>query len=380
MGDTDTRAWVDVDLAAIGHNVGVLRTVVAPAAVVAVVKADGYGHGAAPVGAAALDAGAAALAVAIADEGVELRDAGIGGRILVLAEPHHTDLPACALFDLEPAVYTINGVVAAAKAAADRGKRLPVHVKVDTGMHRVGATPNEALRVAEAVAAERSLVLGSIWTHCAVADEPDDPFTAEQLARYDAVLADAAARGMAPAWRHAANSAGGLCHPAARYDVVRAGIATYGIAPAPELHRGRCPGVDELRPALSWRARVSYVKVVPAGDRISYGLRHRFTRDSIVATVPVGYADGVARRWHEVGGEVIVGGHRRPVVGVVTMDQLMVDCGPADGPRPEVGDEVVLIGSQGDAALTAEDWAVRLGTIAYEIVCGIGPRVPRRYP
>jgi alanine racemase len=375
----EARSWVDVDLGAVAHNVGVLRGVVAPAGVVCVVKADGYGHGAVPVAGAALEAGATALAVAIAAEGVELREAGIGGRVLVLAEPPPSELPACAAHDLEPAVYTLDGVATAAKAAADLGKVLPVHVKVDTGMHRVGAAPDDALAVAEAVAAERSLELGSIWTHCAVADEPDDPYTAEQLDRYDAVLAAAARRGLTPSWRHAANSAGGLCHPAARYDVVRAGIATYGIAPARSLRGAGFPGVDELRPALSWRAVVSYVKVVAAGERISYGLRHRFDADTIVATVPLGYADGVPRRWSEVGGEVLVGGRRRPVVGVVTMDQLMVDCGPAGGTAPEVGDEVMLIGGQGKAVLSADDWAERLGTIAYEIVCGIGPRVPRRY-
>jgi alanine racemase len=366
----DARSWVDVDLGAIAHNVTVLRDVVAPAGVVCVVKADGYGHGAVPVAGAALEAGAAALAVAIVAEGVELREAGIGGRLLVLAEPPASELPACASYDLEPAVYTLDGVAAAAKAAADLGKVLAVHVKVDTGMHRVGATPDDALRVAEAVAAERSLELGSIWTHCAVADEPDDPFTAEQLARYDDVLARAAERELSVPWRHAANSAGALCHASARYDVVRCGIAVYGIAPAPGL--AACEGVQELRPALSWRARISYVKQVPAGDRISYGLRHRFDRDTVVATVPVGYADGVARRWSEVGGEVVLRGQRRPVVGVVTMDQLMVDCG--DLPAA-IGDEVELIGP----LLTADDWAERLGTIAYEIVCGIGPRVPRRY-
>lgn len=373
----EARSWVDVDLAAIAHNVGVLRRSVEPASVLAVVKADGYGHGSVPVAAAALDAGAVGVAVATTGEGVELRDAGIDARVLVLSEPPPEELPTCAAFDLEPAVYTRHGIEAAARAAAGdgRGRRLPVHLKVDTGMHRVGCEPAVAGDLALAVDAEPSLALASIWTHCAVADEPDDPFTAEQLARYDEVLAAARERGLAPPWRHAANSAGALCHPSARYDVVRAGIAVYGIAPAPGLH-GRCAGVEDLRPALSWKARVSFVKVVRAGEGVSYGLRHRFGVDSVVATVPVGYADGVARRWSEVGGEVVVGGLARPVVGAVTMDQLLVDCGPASGPVAVApGDEVELIGS----TLTAEAWAGRLGTIGYEIVCGIGPRVTRRY-
>lgn len=381
----ESRSWVDVDLHAIGHNVGVLREAAAPAAVAAVVKAGGYGHGAVPVAGAALDAGAAALAVAIPDEGAELRDAGIAGRVLVLAEPRPDEFALCAAFDLEPAVYTAAGVASAAKAAADHGRRLRVHLKVDTGMHRVGAKPDVAVELAELVAGEPSLALASVWTHCAVADEPDDPYTGEQLDRYDAAVAAVEGRGIAVPVRHAANSAAALCHPRARYDVVRSGIAVYGISPSPALLGAGFDAIDRLRPALRWRAVVSYVKDVPAGDRISYGLRHRFERDTVVATVPVGYADGVPRRWHEVGGEVLLGGRRRPVVGAVTMDQLMVDCGPvhdrtdADGPVPVTGDEVVLIGEQGSSSLTADDWAERLGTIAYEIVCGIGPRVARRY-
>lgn len=372
----ESRAWVDVDLAAVAHNVGVLRREAAPAVVLAVVKAGGYGHGAVPVAAAALDAGAAALGVAIAEEGVELRDAGIGGRVLVLSEPRADELGACVAFDLEPAVYTDAGVTAVAKAAADHGKRVTVHVKVDTGMHRVGAEPRDAVRLAEAIAREPALALGSVWTHCAVADEPLDPFTDEQLQRYEQVLNDLSARGVTVPLRHAANSAGALCHPRARYDVVRAGIAIYGIAPAPGLAALGFDTVTELRAALSLKASVSFVKTVPAGDRVSYGLRHRFERDTVVATVPVGYADGVARRWSEVGGEVLLGGRRRPVVGAVTMDQLMVDCGDVPVQR---GDEVVLIGQQGTETLSAEEWGTRLGTIGYEIVCGIGPRVPRRY-
>ena len=364
----ERRSWVEVDLDAVRHTVGGLRREVAPAAVLVVVKAGGYGHGAVPVAAAALDAGAAALAVAIVDEGIELRDAGIDARVLLLSEPAPEDLAACAAYDLEPTLYTLEGVEAAATHAA---RPLRVHVKVDTGMHRVGCAPADVMAVAEAVAAEPSLELASIWTHCAIADEPDDPYTSEQLARYDDVLAQARERDLTFPWRHAANSAGALYHPSARYDVVRVGISVYGIAPNPRLR------TVDLRPALTWRAAVSHVKPLPAGARISYGLRYRCEQDTVVATVPVGYADGVPRRWSEVGGEVLVGGQRRPVAGVVTMDQLMVDCGP--GADVQVGDEVVLIGVQGESSLTSEEWAERLGTIAYEIVCGIGPRVPRRY-
>jgi alanine racemase len=227
-----------------------------------------------------------------------------------------------------------------------------------------------------------TLRLAGVFTHLAVADEPRDEFTATQLERFDEVLDRLRLDPGLPAdvLIHAANSAGALAHPAARRSLVRAGIAIYGVSPG----HGVDDLCDELRPALSLRARVSFVKPVAAGSRISYGLRHTFEHDTIVATVPIGYADGVPRRLSATGGEVLIGGRRCPIVGVVTMDQLMVDCGPAgpDGDAVRPGDEVVLIGSQdglaGRTHIAAEDWADRLGTIAYEIVCGIGTRVPRR--
>jgi alanine racemase len=247
-----------------------------------------------------------------------------------------------------------------------------VHVKIDTGMHRVGAAPEAALGLADAVNRRPELRLAALFTHLAVADEPENPFTAAQLERFERVRATLARRGTRPELVHAANSAGLIAHPASRYDLVRAGIALYGIDPCPEL-----AGRVDLRPAMALKARVSYVKEVPAGDRISYGLRYRFDRPSTVATVPIGYADGVTRRLSAVGGEVLLGGGRRPIAGTVTMDQIMVDCG--DDGAVAVGDEVVLIGSQGDDEITAADWARLLDTIGYEVVCGVGPRVPRVY-
>jgi alanine racemase len=254
-----------------------------------------------------------------------------------------------------------------------------VHLKVDTGMHRVGADPAQAPSLADAIAAEPFLDLASVFTHCAVADEPDDPYTGQQLARFDGVLRALADHGHRPPRRHAANSAAALLHPTARLDMVRCGIAVYGVAPAPGLE-ARSGAIARLRPAMSLKAAVSFVKVVAAGERVSYGLRHRFDTDSIVATLPIGYADGVPRRLHEVGAEVLLGGRRCPVVGVITMDQLLVDCGPAGSVEPPaVGAEAILLGEQGSERITAEDWATRLGTIAYEIVCGIGSRIPRVY-
>ena len=372
IGAQERWAWARVDLDAVRHNVGALRRVADGAMLWAVVKADAYGHGAVPIARAVCDAGADGLAVALVQEGVELRAAGIAGSILVLSEQPPGQLGDLLAADLTPTVYSPAAIDALTAAAVAAGRRVDVHVKIDTGMQRVGVTPGDALALVDRVRHETALRLAGVFTHLAVADEPDEPGTAAQLAQFDAVLASLR---LAPGVIvHAANSAGLLAHPGAHRHAVRTGIALYGIAPGPGVasHVRNA----ELLPALSLRARVSFVKRVHAGDAISYGWRHRFTQATNVATVPIGYADGVPRRLSAVGGEVLVGGSRRPIVGVVTMDQLMVDCGDDE---VAVGDEVVLIGRQGAHEITATEWADHLDTVAYEIVCGISSRVPRRY-
>ncbi len=359
--------WAEVDLGAVAHNVALLVERAAPAEVCAVVKADGYGHGAVPVALAALEAGASWLAVALVEEAVVLRDAGVEAPILLLSEARPAEFAEVAALDLRPTVYTRAGI----EAAAATGAPLRVHLKVDTGMHRVGADPTDALGLARSVVGHPTLELEAVWTHCAVADEPDRSFTAEQLGRFDAVLDELAASGIDVPMTHAANSAGAIAHPAARRSLVRCGIAVYGIDPGPDL-----AGALTLRPALGLRSEIGFVKQVTAGEGVSYGLHHTFDRDTTVATVPIGYADGVRRRLGLLHQEVLIGGRRRPIVGVVTMDQLMVDCGDD---LVAVGDEVVLIGRQGDQEIRAADWATALDTIPYEIICGIGPRVPRRH-
>ncbi len=364
-------ARAEVDLGAVAHNIGLLRALAAPARLCAVVKADGYGHGAIAVSQAALDAGADWLAVALVEEGAVLRKSGIDAPILLLSQPRIDDIEAAVHWDLRLTLYTVDGIEAAAAAAASEGRPVAVHLKVNTGMNRVGAAPDEVVALAEAVAGRPMLTLEGLWTHCAVADEPGNPFTDLQLDRLDAAAAALDAVGLRPPMLHAANSAACIEHPRSRHDLVRTGIALYGIAPSPAL-----AGRVDLRPALSLRAEVGLVKRVGPGEGVSYGLRHTFERSSWVATVPIGYADGVPRRLALTGGEVLVRGRRRPIVGVVTMDQLMVDCGD-DEVAP--GDEVVLLGRQGDEHVSADEWAARTDTIAYEIVCGIGPRVPRVY-
>lgn len=365
-------AWAEVDLAAIRRNASVLRSMAAPAELCAVVKAGGYGHGAVEAAGAALAGGASRLAVALVEEGRELRAAGITAPVLILSEPPAEAMAEVVAASLTPTLYTRPGLEALRLAVAARpaGRPFPVHVKVDTGMHRVGAPEEEAVDLAARVAADPTLELEGFWTHLAVSDEVDHSFNRTQFDRYDAALARLASLGVRPAIRHASNSGGTLWHPRGRYDMVRCGIALYGLSPV-----GTEPAIPELTPAMALKARVSYVKVVAAGERLSYGLRYELARESVVATVPLGYADGIPRRLSASGGEVLIGGRRRRLAGTVTMDQILVDCGP--GAEVAVGDEVVLIGRQGEQTVGAWEWAAATGTIAYEVVCGISGRVPR---
>ena len=370
-------AWAEIDLEAIAHNVDVVRRAVAPSAVWAVVKADAYGHGAVRVARVALAAGAEGLCVALVQEGVELRKAGISAPILLLSEQPPDQADEVVAYDLQPTVSSFEGVSACAAAARAGTQATPlrVHLKLDTGMHRAGADPVLAFGIVEAITAQDSLQLASVFTHLAMADQPAAPANAEQIRRFDAALRSIAGIGTATPQIHIANSAAALALPGARRDFVRLGIAMYGIEPGPDI-ADLC---RDLRPALSLHARVSATRHVAADEGVSYGLRHTFERDTVVATVPIGYADGVPRRLFGNGGEVLIHGVRRRIVGVITMDQLMVDC--ADLPV-SIGDEVVLIGGQigtaGRDAIPAEEWAARLGTIGYEIVCGISKRITRR--
>jgi len=373
----DRAVWCEVDLDAVRHNVRALCDIASPARVLAVVKANGYGHGAVPVARAALDAGASWLGVARVEEGVQLREAGIDAPVLLLSEAPAGAADTVLAHGLTPVVYTESGIDAVAKAVAtapgrDPGSPLAVHLKVDTGMHRVGCAPADAVALVEQIAAHSELMLGGVCTHLAIADEIDDAYTDEQLAAFAAVVAELDDHGLlGDALVHAANSAGTLAWPSSRYDLVRAGISVYGIPPADGL-----ADLADLRPAMTLTSRVMFVKTLPAGARLSYGLRYELPREARIATVPAGYADGVPRNLGLAGGEVLIRGRRHPIAGIVTMDQLMVDVGDAP---VEAGDEVVLLGAQGDEEVTALEWADHLGTISYEIVTGIGARVPRRY-
>ncbi len=363
-------ALIQVDLDAIAANTATLLERVDGAQLCAVVKAGGYGHGSIDVARAALEGGATWLAVALVEEGHALRDAGIDVPILVLSEPPPEVMVEAFEARLTPTIYTVHGVDAAAAAARPAARQWQVHLKVDTGMHRVGAHPADALDIARRIVAAPSLSLGGTFTHLATADEPERPETAEQLELFHRTLDDLADAGVDPGLRHAANSAGALVHPSAHLDMVRVGIALYGIEPAPGL-----AGETPLVPVMSLHAAVTMVKHLAAGDGVSYGLRHVFDSPATVAVVPLGYADGIPRRYGASGGEVLIGGVRRPVRGVVTMDQMIVEV--TDGPDVAPGDPVVLLGSQGSESVTAQEWADRLDTIPYEVVCGFSVRLPR---
>jgi alanine racemase len=361
-------SWAEVDLGAVAHNVSRFVDLVHPARVCAVVKADGYGHGDVPVAEAALSAGATWLAVALVEEGVRLREAGIEAPILLLAEPPGEDAGEVVRWRLTPTVYRHAFLETLVSAGPE--SPLEVHVKLDTGMHRVGADPETAFSLVHRLTGSLPLRLGGLWTHFAVSDE-DASFTVEQIAAFRAAVDRLAAEGVRPPLLHLANTAGALLHPDSRADLVRIGLGMYGLFPSPA-----CEGLTDLRPAMRVVSRVSYLRRLPAGSRPSYGRRRPLPAEATIATVPVGYADGVPRLLSAHGGEVLIGGKRHPLAGTVTMDQILVDVG--DDPV-RVGDEVVLIGRQGDEEIGAWEWADRTDTIPYEIVCRIGPRLPRRH-
>ncbi len=344
------------------------------------VKADGYAHGAVRVARAALDAGAEWLAVAVVDEAVELREAGIDASILLLSEPVADATEAVVEHSITPALYS-RPCLEALGRAADRARRdVDVHVKVDTGMHRIGVAPDDAGPLAAAVRALPRVALGGVFTHLAVADgdsTQDREFTELQLRGFERALDGVRSQGIEPGLRHAANSAATIAYPPARYDLVRTGIAIYGEVPSPTVGDAlaQATGGRGLRPVRSLHSRVVALRSLAAGERPSYGRVRPLPLDSVVATVPIGYADGVPRRFFHAGGEVLIRGRRRPLAGVMTMDQMVVDCGP-DG-DVEVGDEVVLIGAQGGERVTVSEWAGLLGTVNHEVLTLLGARVPR---
>lgn len=372
----DHRRWAraDIDTAAAAHNLAVLKTAAPGCQMWAVVKANGYGHGAIDIAGAL--SGADGFCVALVQEGLELRTAGVEAPILVLTEQPPDQFADALGAGLQMVVYNESTVDALAAVATTLGIVADVHVHIDSGMSRVGVRPEMALDRVRQIVGHRHLRLVGTMTHLACADQPSSGATDQQLAVFTEVLDRIRAAGIDPGLVHAANSAATLVAPQAHFDLVRPGIALYGISPGV----GADEAAAELSPVMRLSARVSHVARVPAGTHVSYGWRYEVPRPTTLATIPIGYADGVVRalgsdRSGGPGFAVLVGGERHPIVGVVTMDQTIIDVGDTE---VEIGDEVVLIGGQGSQRIRAEDWADRLDTIGYEIVCGISGRVPRR--
>jgi alanine racemase len=365
--------WVEVDLAAIGGNVSRLKAIAAPAALMTVLKADGYGHGAVRVARTAVLNGADYLATACLSEAIALREHGIGAPILILGYTPPWQAPEILRHDLTATIFDVEPLRHLARAAHALGRgKAKVHVKIDTGMGRLGALPADTPELVQMARAMPDVEVEGIFTHFACADAADPTSTLEQIRRFNAVLADITGDGWRPRYIHAANSAATLRFPEARYNLVRSGIAIFGLDPSDLV---RCP--EGFQPALTFKTLVAQVKALPPGSPISYGGTFVTERPSRIAVLPVGYGDGFRRSPYNWG-HVLVRGQRAPIVGVVCMDMCMIDV--TDVPGVRAGDEVVLIGRQGTEEITAADVARQLGTINYEVVTQILARVPREVP
>ena len=369
MRPQEGSTWLEIDTAAIQNNIHQIQTIT-QRPVMAVVKANGYGHGMVEAARAAAAAGAAWCAVARIDEALALRQAGIRLPILVMGFCPPERAAEAAHQHIRLSVYDLTLARQMAEQVAPTGSRLRLHVKVDTGMGRLGVMPAGALDLVSWLAGQEALEVEGIFTHFARADEPAQPETDAQIDTFIEVLHSLSSTGLRPPLVHAANSAASLYFPRAYFDMVRPGIAIYGLHPSPDA-----PLPPSFRPALSWKARLASVKMLPAGQGIGYGHRYVTAGEERIGVLPVGYADGLRR---QVGvNAVLVNGRKVPVVGGVCMDQCMLQLDEVPAAQP--GDEVVLIGSQGEAARTAEEIAQSWGTVNYDVVCGLAARVPRFY-
>jgi alanine racemase len=363
--------WASIDLDAIGHNVRAMRSLLgANTELMAVVKANAYGHGIAGIAEAVRDAGASRFGVACVAEAVELRSAGVDRPILVLGYVPHWEAERVVKLDLSVALATHQLALALAREASLAGRPATVHVKVDTGMSRYGLLPDEVLPFMRALVDLPGLRVEGLFTHLATADEPDRGHAERQLRCFRAVSELLADHGMRPPLRHALNSAGTVAFPDSRYDLVRTGICVYGVPPA------EMPGLPGLRPALSLKARIARLRRLPPGTCVGYGCTYVTKRPTDLALIPVGYADGLSRSLSDRGW-VLVNGRRAPIVGRISMDQCTVDVTGLGPVRQD--DEVTVIGEQGEATITATEMAGWRGTIAYEVLTGLSVRVPRVY-
>ena len=367
------RAWVEIDLAAIAHNVTQIKRLLQKQTdLMAVVKADAYGHGAIAIAQAALQAGATWLGVATIPEGIELRESGIQAPILILGATYTPEqIRAIARWNLQPTLCTPKQALVFAETMANlpNALPLPVHLKLDTGMSRLGTDWQAATEFAQLVDRLPNLSIASIYSHLATAESRDRTVVNQQQQRFEAAIAQIQAVGITPPKLHLANSAGTLTDATLHYDMVRVGLALYGLYPAAHLK-----SVLTLKPVLQVKARITQLKTIQAGTGVSYGHRFVADREMAIAVVGIGYADGIPRNLSNQMG-AIVQGQIVPQIGAITMDQLMLDVSQV--PNLQEGDVVMLLGQDGKASISAEDWAETLGTISWEILCSFKHRLPR---
>lgn len=368
-GDRPTAA--QIDLGALSHNFAEVKRRVAGRKILAVVKAQAYGHGAVRTARHMLGLGADMLGVALVEEGRELREAGIVAPILVMGALFPGQAEAVVRWDLTPVVFAPDLVAALSAASVRAGKTCAVHVKIDTGMGRIGLSPDDAPRFIAETAAAEGLVVEGLMTHFADADLGDKNFADRQADRFLQLIKELEAKGIVVPLRHAANSAAVLDFPRALLTMVRPGLMLYGYNPLEAAQ-----GAPDLRPALSLTTKVAFLKNVPAGTPVSYGRTFVTARPSRIASIPIGYADGYSRALSNRG-TALIRGRRAPVAGRVCMDMTMLDV--TDIPGAAEGDDVILIGGDGAERITAGDIAALTGTIPYEVLCGISSRVPRVY-
>ena len=377
--------WAEVDLEDIAHNVRELRRITSPdSCLMAVVKANAYGHGLVEVAGKALESGAQALGVARASEGIELRKAGFDAPILIFSYTPPDMARELVEFDLTQTVYSYKTAKVLSAAAGSFNKKIRVHLKVDTGMGRLGVLPDcfrasqssrgvdNAVHEVELIARLKNLEINGIYTHFASADSPDKSYTENQLAIFMNFIEQLKNAGMEFSVKHAANSAAVIDMPETHLDMVRTGISIYGLYTSDNVDKSRI----NLKPAMELKARIIHLKKVPAGFKISYGITYETQKATTIATVPIGYADGFNRLLSSRG-HMLVCGRKAPIIGRVCMDMTMLDVG--DIPEVSLEDEVVIFGKQGDASITVDEIASSINTINYEIVSAIADRVPRIY-
>ncbi len=365
------RAWVEVDRLALIHNVQELKRILAPQTeLMAVIKADAYGHGAVNVAETMLNSGCNSLAIATLAEGIELREAGINAPILILGAINTPEeVKAIAYWQLEPTLCNPKQALVFAETLSGQEQTLPVHLKLDTGMSRLGTCWQKAVEFVQFVQRFPSLQIASIYSHLATADAPDSSMMWEQQRRFEKAIAALKLSGFRPRCLHLANSAATLSDRRLHYDLVRVGLALYGVYPAVHLK-----DKVNLQPVLQVKARVTQVKTIPPGTGVSYGHKFISDRPLRIAVVGIGYADGVPRLLSNRM-QVLIKGHFARQIGTITMDQLMIDI--TDIASVEVEEVVTLLGKDGDLEITADDWANTLGTISWEILCGFKHRLPR---